>query len=79
MKSYKDMMVTCNEDIKNHLLLSKAKLIKKQEDDIFCTTIIKLINEKKMLLTQQYVLSEEKLLHKAVRKEDEYFHALVVP
>ena len=48
-----------------------------KNDDIFCTTKKKLINEKKVS-SERYSVNNEKLLQKDVRDNDKIFYALVV-
>ena len=62
-----------------HLSLNTPKLIEKQEDDIYCKTVIKLICEEKMSSQQPYFINKEQLLQKFVREDDKYFHAVVFP
>ena len=68
VKSHKDF--TIDEGTEILLLLSTAKLIDIQRDDIFCSTVVKLINEWKMSSAEQYFINNDKLLHKFVKEGD---------
>ena len=66
-----------DEDKEVHLSLSTKELIDAQSNDTFCSTILKLINDKKMSSDKNFI-QESALLHKDVREDEKLFHALVV-
>ena len=72
-------MVDNDEDNKIHLLFCPERVINMQNDDSFCNTITRLINEKKLSSSERYCVNDGKLLDKVVREDDKSFHALVVP
>ena len=52
-------------------------MIDAQSRDTFCSTILKLINDKEVF-SDKYFVSDNGLLHKVLRENDKLFHALVV-
>ena len=60
------------------LLLSTKELFDGQSSDTFCTTIMKLSDDKKMTI-DGYFVNDKDLLHYVVRDEYELFCGLVVP
>ena len=77
VKNHKDL--TINKDTEIDLSLSTAELIDMERYYIFCSTIVKLINEWEMSSPHQYFINDKKLLHKAVREDDKSLNALIVP
>ena len=72
MKEEKDK----NKEIQ--LSLGMKELIDVQSNVILCSTILRLINDKKVS-SDKCFLSDNGLLHKAVKEDNKLFHALVVP
>ena len=72
-KQTKDIVNT-----KIHLSLSTKELVDGQCNDIFCTTILKLINEKKASQVR-YFINDEWILKKFVREDVKIFYTLVIP
>ena len=54
------------------------ELVESQSNDTFCSTMFKLINDRKVP-SDKYLISDNGLLPKFVRENDKLFHALVVP
>ena len=61
-----------------HMSLSTKEPIDRQNNNTFCTTILKLINEKKMS-PERYFVYDEKALHKILREHNKVFHTPGVP
>ena len=67
-----------NENAELQLSLCTEELIDGQNNDTFCSTISKLLSDKRMP-PHKYFISDISLLHKVVGEDDKLFYALVVP
>ena len=72
-KDCNNVMVGHNKDNEVHLSLSTGKLIERQKDNTFCTSIFKVLNEKEPSSPQTYFVNYDELLHKAVREDAKIF------
>ena len=58
--------------------LNTKELIDGQNNETFCSDMLKLINDNRVPL-DNYFVSDKRLLHKGVREDDKLFHVLVLP
>ena len=67
-----------NENNEIHLSLWAEELIDGYNNDTFCTTMLKLVNVKK-IPSDKYFIDDNKPLYNVVWKDNTLFHVLVVP
>ena len=66
-----------SEDKEIQLSLSTKEVIVGKNNDTFCSTMLRLINDMKVP-SDKYFISNNWLLHKVVREDNKLFHTLVV-
>ena len=70
-----------NENSKDkgiQLSLSNKELIDGQYNDTFCSTMLKLMNNKRVP-SDKYLIKYNGLMQNVVREDDNLFHAVVIP
>ena len=72
------MKVENDEEKEIQLSLSTKGLNDEQNNDTFCSTMLKLTNDEKVP-SDKYFISDKGLLHKVVREDDKLFHMSMVP
>ena len=67
-----------NDNEGTQLSVSTEELIDGQNNETFCTAILKLVHDNK-IPQYKYFKSDNRLLHQVVREDYKLFHAVMVP